>query len=201
MTLLTDSMTAKAYLESAGGREPVRNAVARRVWTRAVELDILLELEWVAGKNNVVADQESRAEVWDDWMVRREVFDLLDRKWGPHTCDRMADEVNAQVPVFNSRRYCPGSAGVDSFSQDWAGHVNWVVPPFALVGRVLRHIEESRASATVVLPAWEAQPWWPLLLSLAKEWHPLSAQDFVAGRSGFVEPHKNQEWRLFAVRI
>ena len=115
VTLVTDSMTAKSYLECAGGREPLRNSVARRVWSLAVEWDMLLEVEWMAGKDNVVADQESRAEVWDDWSVRRETFEILDERWGPHTCDRLADDSNAQVRYFNSKRHCPGSAGVDAF--------------------------------------------------------------------------------------
>lgn len=201
VTLLTDSVTAKKFLNNAGGRDPFRNLVARRVWTLAVQLDILLSVEWLPGKENFVADEESRLEIWDDWTVRKETFRYLDAKWGPHIFDRLADENNHQVPFFNSRRRCPGSAGMDAFSQDWSGHMNWVVPPFALVGRVLQHLAEGGARATVVIPAWEAQPWWPLLLSLAKEWYPLSPQDFVPGPSGFVEPHKNSEWRLFAVRI
>jgi len=201
VTLITDSMTAKAYLENAGGRDELRNRVARRIWGRAVELDCLLSVEWLAGALNSVADQESRVEVRDDWSVRKEVFQELDAKWGPHSIDRLADDLNNQVALFNSRRYCPGTAGVDAFSQDWSGHNNWVVPSFALVGRALQHLAESGARATVVLPAWEAQHWWPLLLSLAKEWHPLSPQNFQAGPSGFVEPAKNPAWRFFAVRI
>jgi len=201
VTLVTDSMTAKSYLENAGGKDELRNRVARRIWARAVELDCLLSADWLAGALNTVADRESRLEVWDDWSVKKQVFRELDAKWGPHSVDRLADEQNHQVTLFNSHRACPGTAGVDAFSQDWSNHMNWVVPSFALVGRVLQHLAESGARATVVLPAWEAQPWWPLLLSLAKEWHPLDATDFEAGPSGFVEPAKNPAWKFFAVRI
>ena len=201
VTLVTDSMTARKYLENAGGRDELRNQAARRIWTRAVQLDILLSAEWLAGALNSVAEEESRSEPRDDWMVKKEVFRLLDAKWGPHSFDRMADEQNHQVQRFNSRRHCPGTAGVDTFSQDWSGHTNWVVPSFALVGRVLQHLAESGARATVVVPEWQAQPWWPLLLSLAKDWHPLKIQDFEAGPSGFLEPAKNGMWRLWAVRI
>jgi len=198
---MTDSMTAKAYVEHAGGPDLLRTQIARRIWALAVEMDILLSSEWLPGSANEIADKESRVQPRDDWMVKRETFRFIDGKWGQHDVDRFADDLNAQTRCFNSRRGCPGSAGVDAFGQDWAGSLSWACPPLALVGRTLRHIAECGAKATVVVPHWQAQPWWPLLLSLAKEWYPLHRDDFVAGPSKFIEPHKNDAWTFWAVRI
>ena len=40
---------------------------------------------------------------------------------------------------------------------------NWVHPPYALIGRVIRHIRQSNALATFIAPKWSSAYWWPLL--------------------------------------
>ena len=39
-------------------------------------------------------------------------------------------------------------------------------PPFNLITRLLAMVKRQRARLTVVLPAWEVQPWWPLLAEM-----------------------------------
>jgi hypothetical protein len=115
----------------------------------------------------------------------------------------MADRVNRQVERFNSRMFDPEAEAVNCFSQDWAGENNWAVPPFSLIGRVLQHVAECAAWATVVVPEWPAQEWWPLLMSLTVDRLMLSEgrAAFQPGRSGFVEPWKNVSWQMWAVRV
>ena len=61
------------------------------------------------------------------------VYRLLDNKWGPHSVDRFASNLNNQCKRFNSRWWCPGTEGVDAFGQSWANEVNWLVPPPRLI--------------------------------------------------------------------
>jgi len=201
LRILTDNMTVKAELTRGGSKDPVRRDLVRQIWKWSVRVDVLFSIEWIPGSSNDVADRESRATPYDDWAVRREVFRVLDMRWGPHSVDRLADSFNRQTARFNSARACPDSEAVDCFTQDWSRDNNWVVPPFHLIHPLLMLIEEQEAQASLVVPLWESQPWWPLLTSLASELLPLQSTAFLPGPSGFVEPWKNPGWKFVAVRI
>ena len=82
--------------------------------------------------------------------------------WGPHSVDCFAQVDNTQLPKFYSRFWCPGTAAIDAFTVNWAGDVNWWVPPVSLIGRVLRHAEACNAMGSLV-PVWKSAPFWPLL--------------------------------------
>ena len=46
---------------------------------------------------------------------------------------------------------------------DWSGENNWLLPPVALIPRVVRHAQQCRAEGTLVVPQWESAPFWPLV--------------------------------------
>jgi hypothetical protein len=201
-----DSVVAISYLRKGGGRvanqcHPQLMGILRLIFVEALRLDCtLLDPVWVPGVLNVVADEESREVDPHDWRVSAEVFLDLDEMWGPHTVDRMADYGNAQLDRFNSRRWCPGAEAVNCFTQDWSVGRSWVVPAAAMVGRVLAIVAEQRAAATIVLPEWQSQWWWPLLLALQVDVREVPTVAFVAGPSGHVEP-KKASWRYLACSL
>ena len=43
---------------------------------------------------------------------------------------------------------------------------NWLHPPYALIGAVIRHIIFCDAEATLIAPKWYAAPWWPNLMAI-----------------------------------
>ena len=57
----------------------------------------------------------------------------------------------------------PGSAGVNAFTFDWKGEFSLLVPPVAIVGRVLEHLLRCRAKGVLVVPLWRSAFYWPLL--------------------------------------
>ena len=119
--------------------------------------------EYETSLSSTWADYISRIREFDDWMVNPQFFAQIDSLWGHHTVDRFAHIDNTQLPVFNSRFWCPGSSAVDTFTVDWAGEINWWVPPVYLVSRTLRHTEVCKAVGTLLVPAWKPAPFWPLL--------------------------------------
>jgi len=164
-----------------------------------------------AREKNHLADGLSK--FWDssDYALAEQYFDVLDRRWGPHTIDRFADSRHCRVRSrrFNARFACPGVEAVDAFSQDWGGDNNWVNPPFALVGRVLAHARLCRASWTLIVPIWPRRAWWPILWPGTGGW-----ADFVTDamelprvrelfRVGELDGKFFQapRWRVFALRI
>ena len=68
-------------------------------------------------------------------MLNSKYFRILDKLWGSHTFDRFASATNKQCEQFNSRFWCPGSAGVNALAYDWSGENNWVNPPVGLMGK------------------------------------------------------------------
>lgn len=198
--ILSDSRTAVQYVNSGGGRVEKLTRIAREIWEWAVWNGAEVRAEWIPGEDNGEADEESRVVEEGDWRVRRDVFVALNRRWGPIAVDRFADQQNTQTTVFNSRRWCPGSAAVDAFTQDWSGSTSWLAPPFALIHRALRHVQECNAVAVIVVPVWQAQPWWPLLLAMRREMVFLQPEDFLPGPSKRVEPTERR-WQMAAVKI
>jgi hypothetical protein len=83
--------------------------------------------------------------------------------------DRMASATNTQLVRFNVAVGMEGAEAVDCFGEDWAGEVNWVCPPFHLVGRVLAHMRACRCRGTILVPEWQGMPWWPVLFPAGEE--------------------------------
>ena len=202
-----DGCTSMAYLNRSGGRVADQYyreymQVLRALHSLCMEWDIVLsEAVWIPGKENVWADWLSRLVDPHDWRMAAWEFQRLDALLGPHTWDRMADTANRQVQQFTARWNCPEAGGVDCFTQWWVGEVNWVLPPAGLIHRVLVLLVQQRAVGTVVVPQWEAQPWWPLLLEVAVQWERVDSRAWEAGPSGQVEPWGNATWAYWAVRV
>jgi hypothetical protein len=54
----------------------------------------------------------------------------------------------------------------DAFTVNWSGLAGYAFPPFNLVPFALKKVQSDRTEIVLVAPVWQAQPWWPLLLSL-----------------------------------
>ena len=70
--------------------------------------DIRLTVEWVSRDYNVVADELSRIEDVNDYMLDRSCFMSLDRLWGPHLVDCFPSKKTKQLERFCSRFLNPG---------------------------------------------------------------------------------------------
>ena len=83
-----------------------------------------------------------------------------EQKRGPFVIDLFATRLTAQLQRFVSWKPDPVAEAVDAFTLDWS-------PPFALIGRCLRQIQQqSVPKITIVTPVWETQTWYPLLLGM-----------------------------------
>ena len=123
--------------------------------------DVKIQPIWIPRERNKTADSLSRTQDSDDWKIDKLVFNSLDIEWGPHSYDRFASDYNRQCEKFNSRRWCPGTSGIDAFKQLWNRDCNWWVPPPSLIGKTIDKIESERSSGTLVIPLWRSAPFWP----------------------------------------
>ena len=132
--------------------------------------DIRLTVEWVSRDYNEIADELSRIEDANDYMLDRSCFRSLDKLWGPPLVDRFASVKTKQLDRFCSRFLNPGCEAADAFTVSWAGVNNWLFPPPFLVPRVLRHMSVGKEDGTLLVPEWSSAPWWPLLVTRRGSW-------------------------------
>jgi hypothetical protein len=165
--LRSDNMTNVANICRGGGRSESNTLLARRVWEVCERHSIYLRAEYHPGVINQLADQLSRME-WEraDWMLHPRLFRAVDTLWGPLTIDLFASAGNHQVPRYFSRNEDVFAVARDALRQDWSELDAYANPPFALIGVILRKIEQEGASVVLILPEWRTAAWWPLLYPL-----------------------------------
>jgi hypothetical protein len=113
--LLTDNITAKAYVSHQGGPHMPYNYLAKAIWGICSRSNILLVCSHIKGVLNVQADLLSRVADPYSWKLDEQIFRTID-----HLLP-VADALTTQLPRYNSRYLDPESAGVNCLSQlDWA---------------------------------------------------------------------------------
>lgn len=200
----SDNITTVAYLNKMGGSSPDLNNVAMAIWTEAINNHVSISCCHIAGKDNTGADSLSRQSDKYEWQLNPALFRLLDEMWGPHTIDRFASVLTTQLDNFNSRYYNPMAAGVDALAQqDWALQNNYVNPPFRLIPKILDVLKAQRATATIIAPAWKAQPWYRKLVksSIRTPFRIRNIRKSIISIWGHAEPLQNSRWKLYAWRI
>lgn len=201
--ILSDNVTAGAYINNKGGPVPSLSQVAVAVWSVATEYGILISCKHIAGVNNTVADRLSRTPDLHNWMLHPGLFRSLEHRWGPHSIDRFATFQNAQLPRFNSRFWEPLSEAIDALAQNWQNENNFVNPPWALLPQVIDKIVKEQASATLIAPMWPSQPWFQKLKAIAvTEPVILPRHKNTLWFMGVdPEPKRNKGWNIAAWRV
>ena len=100
----TDNVSAKAYINHLVGTHSHQlNSIAVQLWKWCLDRHISLTAEHLPGKNNQVADEESRA-VRDrcDWMIHPELFARIHQEMGPLDVDLFASRLTYQLPRLYS---------------------------------------------------------------------------------------------------
>ncbi len=193
----TDNMMVRCYLARGGGSDKLMTQMTKQIHIMLAENEAkLYTAVWIKGKTeNQIADWLSRHQDGDDWELRQETVILLWHQFGGWTVDRFADSANAKAPRFNSLLWCRGTEAVNSFTQDWRHEMNLLVPPLYLIMRTLQHLIETKARGIIVVPQWEGQAWWPMLMGVSQACITLGSGWQIAkpGPSGWFEPGQ-QRW-------
>ena len=167
----TDNKSVMSYLgKGQGGRSHSLSVKAEEILDWCLARGIRLRCLHLAGILNIRADKISRQyESRSEYMLRPEVFQTLERRWGPHDVDLFAARHNHQTPAYYSRQLDSAALpGADAFLHDWSLHRNpYANPPFFLIPQVLRQVRQQRVETmTIVVPDWGAA-WLPDLQALA----------------------------------
>ena len=129
----TDNKNVVTIL-TGGSMKPSLQYIAVQIFNYLIDHDIIIFPEWIPRQLNVRADLLSRQPYYDsdDWQISDVMFSILDNAWGPFTVDRFATDFNAKCVHFNSKTWSERTETVDSLTVNWAGEMNWVVPPLQL---------------------------------------------------------------------
>jgi hypothetical protein len=109
----------------------------------------------------------------DNWGLQPAIFEQVNQQFGPCAVDRFASAHNALLPRFFSEFWTPNLAGVNAFTESWAGSLSYCFPPPRLVFRTIQHARECKARIILAVLDWPGQPWWPALVEQeGREWAP-----------------------------
>ena len=165
------------HIVEAGSKKEHLQVIALSTFESCLWQSIRLDMEWIPRSLNDKADYVSQTQGFDDWSINSQFSPGLTQcgvliQW---TVLLMLTTLNCQK--FYSRYWCPSTAAVDAFKMNWAGDVNWWIPPISLIGHVLKHSEACNATGSLV-PVWKSAPFWPLLCldgshlaSFVHQWH------------------------------
>ena len=179
--------------------------VATKIWSLAIRQDLTISAKLLAGKLNTMPDYLSRLDNKYNWTIHPNLFQYLDKIWGPHTVDRFACMNSAQCAKYNSLFLDPTTSGVDAFSQtDWREENNFINAPFRLLPRVLNKLDQYQAYATIIAPLFRAHPFFLRLInrSIAAPIRLPKARTFCIPMSNTLpEPLRNPKWKIYAWRV
>lgn len=166
--LRIDNTTAISYINRMGGiRHKKLSKLSRKIWQWCEARDLWIFASYIASKQNVEADNESRAKyIETEYSLNDRVFKEIVDTFGTPEIDLFASNINAKVQKYVSWKRDPASIAVDAFTISWKNTYFYAFPPFSLVARVLNKIITERAEGIVIVPFWKTQPWFPIFTRL-----------------------------------
>ena len=122
----------------------------------------------IAGADNFQADFAN--QVFNDrteWALPQYIFDKLVCRFSCPTIDLFATQLNRKLKRYVSWFPDPTSTEVGAFSIEWTHEFPYLFPPFNLIYRYLKTIQQQKVEkALIVFPFWPNQPWYPQLLTM-----------------------------------
>ena len=214
VVLITDNTPTRGMLEKWRCTPDFRKLL-RAIFKQCVQFDVRFIVEWVPSKENQFADALSRKEmrlffdlhrewksasIWrqdkDDWKMFSEVFERLDRRFGPFSVDACCDAFGA-----NKQTLVCWTVRQDCTTQDWAGHTAWCNPPFSCILLILKHFLECKrrqnlgTSACFVIPVWPTADFYKFIVSRPSVFIPVDR--FEAETNLFSAPELGGDRRFY----
>lgn len=161
--LRVDNLTALAYINKMGGtRHQNLHNIAKALWSWCMERDIWVFAEYVASKENP-ADEGSRLDNIDtEWELAPYAFKLICNNFGPPNIDLFASRANKKCNTFCSWDRDPDAYLINAMTLNWSNFFWYAFPPFALIAKVLKKVNEEGSRGIIIVPYWTSQPWFPV---------------------------------------
>ena len=164
--LKCDNTTAVACINRMASTKHMLMALTREIWLWALQRNINLSAEFLPGRLNTIADEQSRVvENLDaEWMVYPSIFKQVCSTFGEPDIDLFASRINAQSSCYVSWRPDPHAVAIDAFNMQWQNIKGYAFPPFSVIPRLLQKIRRDKARMILILPIWPTQAWFSVAL-------------------------------------
>jgi hypothetical protein len=169
--LRCDNTTAVTYVNNMGGRIFRLNRVAKRIWEKLEETGSFMQAVYIATGDNpadaLTRGITSRKRMLDtEVQLNPRIFQNLYAA-GPFvpTVDWFASDVNHQLPEFYVWQHQSQTVakGFDAFTVSWTNKPGYVFPPFSLIPRIIRKVQDDNAQILLLHPNWPGALWYPSL--------------------------------------
>ena len=142
-------------LHKQDGRDPL--TIAMQLTHSIVGIEpgkkIFASAEHLPGKENMIADEESRTVRHRcNWMLNCGVFNLIQARMSPCHINLFASHLTRQLPTFFSWRPDPEAKKTGTFNQDWSATKGYADPPWYLIGCCLSQIKQQNAGVILITP-------------------------------------------------
>ena len=167
--IMCDNTTAVNVINHMGSsHSDPRTSMAKEIWEWCIDCKIWLSAAHIPGKQNLVADFESRRNQREsEWqIVKVSLVCALERLQFKPDIDLFAFCINHQFSKYVSCRPDPEALAINAFSLNWSNQNNYAFPPFSVIPTVLNRLTSERARGVIVLPDWPNQAWYPTVLRL-----------------------------------
>ena len=166
--VMTDSMTAKAYINRQGGMksESCRDW-ARRIWLWVASNAISISALHVPGKQNVAADILSRGGPHaDDWSLNPCILGRIWDKFGEARVDLFTSKENAKCPLwFGLNPADDAPLGVNALGlRPWPKELLYAFPPVSQLPDLLERFELQGERLILVAPFETSNVWYPRMV-------------------------------------
>ena len=170
--IMIDNTTAVSVINNKGTSHNEQcNDVACDIWNLCEENSIWLTAAYIPGKDNIIADRESRNKNVDtEWMLNPRFLKLALNYFNFLPCiDLFASRINKQFNTYVSYKPDPYAKHIDAFTITWSTEDFYCFPPFSCVTKVIRKIIQDKARGILVVPDWPTQTWYPMLLPILEQ--------------------------------
>lgn len=169
LNILIDNTTAVACINQMGTCHSISiNNLVIEIWEWCIKHNIWLTASHIAGIDNTVADSESRKTRREtEWSLNPNIFHkaIVIIGFEPGI-DLFASRLNYKCDKYVSFQPDPGAFAINAFYISWERYLFYAFPPFGIIQKVLRKINEDKATGIVIVPHWPTQAWWPYLMRM-----------------------------------
>lgn len=165
LKIQTDA-SSTAFCWQKGSKVPGMNVWIAQQCRELAKKGIIWIPAHIPGLTNRRADWLSRNPDPKSYALNHNLFLQVCKflKFYPEL-DLFANRKNRQTKKFCSWRLDPESMG-NAFHIFWGKHKLWINPPWELIPKVLKKIQEDKATGILVVPIWKAATWWRPLQEL-----------------------------------
>ena len=167
INILIDNTTAVACLNVMGTcHSPSINTLVIEILEWCIKHNVWLTASHIAGKDNIVADSESRKTRREtEWSLNPSIFSKAVKVIGLEPeIDLFASRINTKCNKYVSYQPDPGAFVINAFHISWEKISFYAFPPFCIIQKVLHKICEDKAIGLIVVLYWPTQAWWPFLV-------------------------------------